>query len=110
MRLPRMRWAKTKESRAAAATAESGLAASAAKPGTSNGQRRRPITWTTAAAMPTGTATRIARWLESRPTPIAMGANNAAETANTANQNITAFWEARNLARTSSTGSLRTSG
>ena len=39
MRLPRIRWAKTKESRAAAATAGSGLAASAAKPGTNNGHR-----------------------------------------------------------------------
>jgi hypothetical protein len=78
--------------------------------GTSNGHRDRPMTWTTAAAMPTGTATRIARWLESRPTPIAMGANSAAERVNVENQNITAFWEARNLARISSTGSLRTSG
>jgi len=68
------------------------------------------MTWTTAAAMPTGTATRIARWLDSRPTPRAIGTNSAAEMANTANQNITAFWEARNLARISSTGSLRTSG
>ena len=105
-----MRWARTKESRAAAAVAGSGLAASAAKPGTSNGHRDRPMTWTTAAAMPTGTATRIARWVDSRPTPIAMGANSAAERASTANQNMTAFWEARNLARISSTGSLRTSG
>ena len=45
-----------------AATAGSALAASAAYPGTSSGQRDRPITCTTAAAMPTGTATRIARW------------------------------------------------
>ena len=99
-----------KESRAAAAVAGSALVASAAYPGTSSGQRSRPITCTTAAAMPTGTATRIAREVESRPTPMAMGANRAAATASTVNHPVTAACEARNLASTSSTGCLRTSG
>ncbi len=86
------------------------LVASAAKPGTSRGQRDRPITCTTAAAMPTGTATRMARWVESRPTPIAIGANRAADTAMTANQKDTWPWCSRKAARISATGSLSTSG
>ena len=51
---------------------------------------RRPITCTTAAAIPTGTASRIARVPESRPTPMAIGASSAAESASTANQALTA--------------------
>ena len=98
------------ESRAAAAIAGSALAASAAYPGTSSGQRAKPITWTTAAAMPTGTAARIAGWLESRPTPTAIGAISAAESGHHREPAVTAVWIARNAARISSTGSLRTSG
>ena len=68
------------------------------------------MTWTTAAAMPTGTAARMARWVDRRPTPIAMGANRAEEMAMTVNQNVTAPWCSRKLARISLVGSLRTSG
>ena len=65
------------------------LAASAANPGTSSGQRARPMTWTTAAAIPTGTAILIARWVDSRPTPTAIGANRADARAITVNQAMT---------------------
>ena len=47
------------------------------------------MTWTTAAGVTVGTAQRMARWVDRRPTPTAMGANRAAEIAITANQNVT---------------------
>ena len=50
------------------------------------------MTCTTAAAIPTGTAIRIARLDDSRPTPIAIGASSAAESARTENQALTAPW------------------
>ena len=49
-----------------------------------------------AAAMPTGTAMRIALCDDSRPTPIAIGASSAAESASTRNQPLTAPCESRN--------------
>ena len=47
------------------------------------------MTWTAAAAIPTGTAIFMAGWVDSRPTPMAMGANMAAERAITVNQMTT---------------------
>ena len=46
--------------------------------------------------MPTGTAMRIAFCVDSRPTPIAIGASSAAESASTRNQPLTAPCESRN--------------
>lgn len=66
------------------------LAASRANPGTSSGHRARPTTWTTAAAIPTGTAIFMAGCADSRPTPTAIGANSAEATAMTANHPTTA--------------------
>ena len=68
------------------------------------------MTCTTAAAIPTGTAIRMARADESRPTPIAIGASSAAESARTANQPLTAPWLSRKSASTSPAGSSSTSG
>ena len=48
------------------------------------------MTWTTAAAIPTGTAILMARCVDSRPTPMAIGANRAADSAITVNQPTTA--------------------
>ena len=48
------------------------------------------MTCTTAAAIPTRTAIRIARSDDSRPTPIAIGAISAAESARTENHALTA--------------------
>ena len=68
------------------------------------------MTWTAEAAIPTGTAILMARWVDSRPTPMAIGANRAADSAITVNQPTTAVWWARKAARMSSTGSPRMSG
>jgi len=110
MRLPSTRLAVAKESWAAAAAAGSPPAAVAAQPGTSSGHRSRPTTCTTAAAIPTGTASRMARAAESRPTPMATGASSAAPAASTRNQLTTADCDSRKESRTSPVGCLRTSG
>ena len=68
------------------------------------------MTWTTAAAIPTRTAIRIARSDESRPTPIAIGAISAAESASTENHALTADSCARKSASTLPAGSSSTSG
>ena len=70
----------------------------------------RPITCTVAAAIPTHTAIRIGRAADSRPTPIAIGASSAAESASTANQALTAPSCSRNDASTLPAGSSSTSG
>ena len=57
-----------------------------------------------------GTAIRIARAVDSRPTPIAIGAISAAASARTANQVLTAPSCSRNEASTVPAGSLSTSG
>ena len=46
--------------------------------------------------MPTGTATRITRFADRRPTPTAIGASSAAEQANTTNQAATLPCDSRN--------------
>ena len=86
------------------------MSESEAKPGTRTGQRSRPMTWTTAAAIPTGTAIRIARLVDIRPTPIAMGASSAAESASTRNHPLTALSFSLNEARILPAGSSSTSG
>ena len=68
------------------------------------------MTCTAAAAIPTGTAIRIARRGERRPTPIAIGANSAAERARTENHPLTAPWLSWKVASTWPAGSSSTSG
>ena len=70
---------------ASAAVVAVARAASLTKPGTSSGQRERPMAWTTAAAMPVGTASRIHRSVRSLPIPTAIGPNRAADKARMAN-------------------------
>ena len=68
------------------------------------------MTCTAAAAIPTRTAMRMARADESRPTPIAIGASSAADSARTENQALTAPSWSRKEASTSPAGSSSTSG
>jgi hypothetical protein len=82
----------------------------AASPGTRTGQRSRPITWTAAAATPTGTEARNAVEVPSRPTRSAIGASSPAPIAMSRNRPPMTHWFAWNVASTSAGGWFNTFG